>query len=222
MKLVYAVWGADLDRSLRGADVRDALRSAGASRLQVNLDDADVADAHLRITHFDQPVPAVVSVWTDGEVDAVSAVVAALGDHALGWEVEETVRLVPPATADGERTDMLSQIGFLRIPSELDEQEWLRRWQGEHTQVAIDTQASFGYIQNRVLRAVLGDSDVAAVVEELFSNEAATDMHAWYGSGGDDAELRRRLGLMIDSVTRFGAHTNLDSVPTSRYAWDLA
>lgn len=222
MKLMYAVWGPDLGRTLHGAGLRADLAAAGASRLQVNLDDAAVADAQLRITAFDEPVPAVVSVWTEADADPVSAVVSALAGRALGWEVEETVRLVPPTAADGERTDALAQIGFLRIPADLDEAEWLHRWQGQHTQVAIDTQASFGYVQNRVLRSVLGESDVAALVEELFVNEAATDMHAWYGSGGDDAELQRRLGLMIESVTRFGAHTDLDSVPTSRYTWALS
>jgi hypothetical protein len=77
-------------------------------------------------------------------------------------------------------------------------------------------------VQNRVLRTVLGSDRVDALVEELFPMEAMTDLHAFYGSGGDDAELRRRLGLMIESVTRFGAHANLDCVPTSRYDDRLA
>ena len=52
--------------------------------------------------------------------------------------------------------------------------------------------------------------------------EAMTNVHAFYGSGGDDAELQRRLTVMIESVTRFGAHENLDILPTSRYVYDLA
>ena len=104
----------------------------------------------------------------------------------------------------------------------MDSAEWLHLWQGLHTSVAIETQATFGYIQNRVLRNVLGDERVDALVEELFPMPAMTDMHAFYGSGGDDAELQRRLGLMIESVSRFGADRNLDSVPTSRYLYDLA
>lgn len=222
MKFMYALWGAGLDQSLHAPELRDALHTAGASRLQVNVDDADVAPTRLRITHFDTPVNAVVSVWTETEPTAISELLAGTADRCVGWEVEETVRLVPPPVADGERTPALAQIGFLRIPAELTPEEWLHRWQGQHTTVAIETQATFGYVQNRVVRTVLGDSRVDALVEELFPMAAMTDPHAFYGSGGDDAELQRRLGLMVESVTRFGAHTNLDSVPTSRYVYELA
>ncbi|MBP2453131.1 hypothetical protein JOF57_003044 [Mycolicibacterium lutetiense] len=224
MKFMYALWGSDLDQSLRAPELRDALHTAGASRLQVNVDDADVAPTRLRITHFDTPVNAVVSIWTETETEptAISELLTGAADRCVGWEVEETVRLVPPPVADGERTPALAQLGFLRIPAELTPEEWLHLWQGQHTTVAIETQATFGYVQNRVLRSVLGDSRVDALVEELFPMAAMTDPHAFYGSGGDDAELRRRLGLMVESVTRFGAHTNLDSVPTSRYVYELA
>ena len=175
----------------------------------------------LRITTFDNPVPAVVSVWTDAGVDPdpISDLLAAISQRSAGWEVEETVRLVPPSVANGVRTTALAQIGFLRIPAELDPADWLEIWQGQHTSVAIDTQDTFGYVQNRVLRTVHGTERVDAVVEELFHMAAMTDVHAFYGSGGDDAELQRRMTLMVESVMRFGAHTNLDSVPTSRYCY---
>ncbi|WP_343907335.1 hypothetical protein [Nocardioides aquiterrae] len=46
-------------------------------------------------------------------------------------------------------------------------------------------------------------------------------MHAFYGSGGDDAELHRRLGELMASVARIGADRDLDLVPTSRYLYEL-
>ncbi|MDH6197325.1 hypothetical protein M2272_003978 [Mycobacterium frederiksbergense] len=222
MKFMYALWGSGLDQSLRAPALHEALHAAGVSRLQVNVDDADVAPTQLRITAFDAPVNAAVSVWTETEPTAISELLAGAAHRCAGWEVQETVRLEPPPVADGERTPALAQIGFLRIPADLTPEEWLYRWQGQHTTVAIETQATFGYVQNRVLRTVLGHDRVDALVEELFPMAAMTDPHAFYGSGGDDAELQRRLGLMIESVTRFGAHTNLDSVPTSRYVYELA
>ncbi|BBZ58032.1 hypothetical protein [Mycolicibacterium phocaicum] len=223
VKLIYALWGTGLDTTLRAPELHEQLRAAGATRLQVNVDDADVAAAMLRITTFDSPVPAVVSVWTaaDTDPDAVSAVLARVAERSAGWEVEETVRLVPPAVENGVRTTALAQIGFLRIPADLDPADWLQIWQGQHTTVAIDTQDTFGYVQNRVLRTVHGTERVDAVVEELFHMAAMTDVHAFYGTGGDDAELQRRMTLMVESVIRFGAHTNLDSVPTSRYCYAL-
>jgi hypothetical protein len=219
---MYALWGTALAPALRAPELREALRAAGAIRLQVNVDDTDVAAAKLRITTFDSPVCAVASVWTEGEPGGFSELLAGTAERSTGWEVAERTPLVPPPTADGQRCPALAQIGFLRIPADLTADEWLHRWQGLHTSVAIQTQATFGYVQNRVLRAVHGTDRVDALVEELFPMAAMTDLHAFYGSGGDDAELRRRLALMIESVTRFGAHENLDVLPTSRYVYELA
>ncbi len=47
-------------------------------------------------------------------------------------------------------------------------------------------------------------------------------MHAFYGSGGDDAELNRRLTELMASVARFGADHDLDLVPTSRYLYEVS
>jgi hypothetical protein len=218
---MYALWGEGLDAGLRAPELREALRAAGARRLQVNVDDEQVAAAKLRITHFDSPVQAVVSVWTERDPGGVSRLLSRSAARCVGWEVEERVPLVPPDHGDGVRADALAQIAFLRIPDGMEQAEWLHLWQGLHTSVAIETQATFGYVQNRVLRVVLGDERVDALVEELFPMQAMTDIHAFYGSGGDDAELGRRLGMMIESVSRFGADRNLDSVPTSRYLFDL-
>lgn len=222
MKFMYALWGADLGPALRQPECHAALRATGATRLQLNIDDADVAPAKLRITTFDAPVHAVLSVWTEAiDPAGITSVVAGLAERCAGWEVQERMPLVPPPTADGARCPALAQLGFLRIPADLDAGEWLHRWQDLHTSVAMQTQATFGYVQNRVIRSVHGSEQVDALVEELFPMAAMTDVHAFYGSGGDDTELRRRLALMIDSVTRFGAHENLDIVPTSRYLYDL-
>lgn len=221
MKAMYALWGSGLDSALHAPRLREELRFAGATRLQVNADDEDVAPAKLRLSTFEEPVRAVVSVWTEDDPDGPSALLASVAERSAGWEVEERIPLVPPPAADGQRSPAYAQMGLLRIPAQLDPGEWLRLWQGLHTSVAIETQATFGYVQNRVLRTILGNDRVDALVEELFPMAAMTDVHAFYGSGGDDAELRRRLALMIDSVTRFGAHANLDVVPTSRYVYEL-
>ena len=47
------------------------------------------------------------------------------------------------------------------------------------------------------------------------------DVHAFYGSGGDDAELSRRMTELMASVNRIGADRDLDLVPGSRHLWDL-
>ena len=106
--------------------------------------------------------------------------------------------------------------------ADLDRDEWLHRWLEHHTPVAIETQATFGYLQNIVTRAVTPDAPhVDAIVEELFPSAALDDMHAFYGSDGDDAELTRRITRLMESVATIGADRHLDLVPTSRYLFNL-
>ncbi|MCW2848533.1 MAG: hypothetical protein JWR90_2507 [Marmoricola sp.] len=221
MKLVLALWDAD-HQQLLGEDLRITLRQAGATRLQLNLDDDHIPDEVLRLEHFDEPLTSVVSVWADRPVD----VVAALRPYAAriaGWQVEERQPLVPPDVADGARLDGLAQVAFLRKPAELEYADWQTHWQGPHTQVAMDTQATFGYVQNRVTDRLTDDTPaVDAIVEELFPAEAMHDIHAYYGSNGDNNELDRRLMLLMESVARMGADHDLDVVATSHYAWDLS
>ncbi len=207
--------------ALRGAPASlDPLRELGVTRVQLNLDDHHVAPA-LRIPFSDPPIAGFVSVW-DGDPAAVAAVLPVLA----GWEVEERRPIEPPETWDGSRTDALANVAVLRRPDELPPAEWRHRWLVDHTPVAIATQAAFGYLQNVVVDPVtpLPDSlaGVSALVEELFPPAGMHDMHAFYGSDGDDAELAARIERLMASVARFGADRDLDLVPTSRYLTDLA
>ena len=220
-KLIYLVWGDDLAATLHEESLRSHLAQAGATRLQLNIDDEHVAAA-MRIPTFERPVGAVVSVWTDGRAGDITAALQKAADRVHGWRVEERRRLDPPEVYDGSRADALANVAVLRRPAELSRQEWLRRWMVEHTPIAIRTQATFGYVQNIVEDPVTPDApEVSAFVEELFPSAALTDMHAFYGSGGDDAELSRRLTELMASVARIGADRDLDLVPTSRYLYDL-
>jgi hypothetical protein len=218
-KLMFALRDAD-HAALRDAALRAGLAGAGVRRLQLNLDDADVAPA-LRLD-TGVPISAVVSVWSDGDAAPVAAVLRAAAGRVDGWRVDEHRRLDPPGVPDGARADALANVAVIRRPAELDRDEWLRRWLIEHTPVAIRTQATFGYVQNVVVAAVTeGAPPVGGLVEELFPSAGITDPHAFYGSGGDDAELKRRFGELMASVARIGADRDIDLVPSSRYLYDL-
>jgi hypothetical protein len=221
VKLVLGLWDADR-AALLGEDLRLALRAAGATRLQVNLDDDDIPDTVLRLEHFDDQLTCVVSVWTEGSADSVLALLRPLASTIAAWEVEEHQPLVPPDVPDGQRADALSQVAFLRRPAEMAYDDWRAHWQGPHTQTAIETQATFGYIQNRVTGRLTDETPhVDAIVEELFPSEAMHDIHAYYGSGGDNMELDLRLIRLMESVATMGADHDLDVVPTSRFTFDL-
>jgi hypothetical protein len=222
-KIMIALHRPDLRDVLFSGEFRATLASVGAGAVAVNVDDADVAPA-LRFGP-NQPISAVVSVWADSATAGVVAAVANAVDepdlHA--YRVTEKVRLDPPSVPDGERLDALAQVALLRRPADMSRADYLEYWQVRHTPIAIRTQNTFGYIQNIVDEALTPSSpDIAAIVEEHFPMAALTDAHAFYGSRGDEAELNRRMGELMASVSRFGADQGLDLVPTSRYHWDLA
>jgi hypothetical protein len=152
----------------------------------------------------------------------VSTALNQVATRVHGYAVDERRRLDPPEAWDGTRADALANVAILRRPEDLPREEWIRRWMVEHTPVAIRTQATFGYVQNIVTGpATDGAPQVDALVEELFPGRGITDMHAFYGSGGDDAELHRRIGELMASVARIGADHDLDLVPTSRYLYEV-
>lgn len=223
-KLMYVLWGDDLPAKLLDPALRERLATVGVTRLQVNVDDEAVAPA-MRIPTSDSPIGAIVSVWTerDGEPDGpVTDVLAPLADRLAGYEIYERQPIPPPAIGDGERMDTLANIAVLRRPEELSREQWIHHWLVDHTPVAKVTQATFGYVQNVVVRPVTADApQIDAMVEELFPSAGMTDMHAFYGSGGDDAELNDRFTRLMTSVARFGADRDLDLVPSSRYVFAI-
>ena len=67
---MFLLWGDDPE--VRDPDWHARLAATGVRRLQVNVDDEQVAGA-LRLQTFDDPVRAVVSVWTPGDAPAGAA-----------------------------------------------------------------------------------------------------------------------------------------------------
>ena len=221
---MFLAWGDDLSTRLRDERLHARLASAGVRRLQLNLDDDEVAPA-MRIATGPDHVDAVVSVWADDDSSsgAATAILGELAPRLAGWEVEERRPIPPPETASGERLDALANVAVLQRPDDLDREVWLHRWLVEHTPIAIATQATFGYVQNLVTQPLTPDPPrrVDALVEELFPTAGMVDMHAFYGSGGDARELDERLTRLMASVARIGFDHDLDLVPSSRFVYDL-
>jgi len=228
-KVILTLRGVDADDAwcarLRAKVAADLL-DIGLPGLAINVRDADVRESLMTLTTMDPPVVAFVSVWAQQsygtQLQAATALLRKECDDVAAYLVTESVPLPPPSTVPGQRTAGLANVALLRRPADLDEATWLSRWHIDHTPVAIETQSTFGYTQNAVVRALTPDAPVVdAIVEELFPMAGMTDPHAFYGSGGDQAELDRRLTELMASVARFGADKGLDLVPTSRYVWSL-
>lgn len=233
-KVILALRGADLGERLLRPSLREQLAGVGATAVQVNLDDADVAPA----LRFDpgRPVTALVSVWTGADAESAVGTVAefAGGSELRAYRVTERVRLDPAPVPNGVRSDVFAQVALLRKPASMTWESYLQDWMVRHTPIAIRTQNTSAYVQNTVEDVLTPEApevpevpeipetpEVSAIVEEHFPMAALTDPHAFYGSGGDDAELQRRSDELMASVARFGGDQGLDLVPTSRYFWAL-
>jgi len=202
-------------------DVAQKLLDTGVPGLAINVRDDVVSESLMTLTTLNPPVLALVSMWTDqyyGEqIRTATTLLSNVCDQVAAYLVTESVPLAPPHTEPGRRTPGFANVALLRRPAELDEATWLARWHDDHTQVAIDTQSTFGYTQNAVVRALTDDSPpISAIVEELFPIEATSDLHAFFGAA-DDADLNDRMARMVASTSAFGANRDIDTVPTSRY-----
>ena len=233
-----AIDGERLGELLR-TEVAPALLRAGAHGVQVNVVDTAVAPAaSLRILTSPSPADALVSVWVDSANDALrrpfDALVATGPWTWAAYLVTESVPLhragtdphgdgrsreaaTAVATEDG-RTPGFAQVAFFRRPESLPRHEWLARWLDDHTQVAIDTQSTFVYVQNVVARVLTpGATPWDAVVEECFPAAAMTDPHVFFDAEGDDERLAANQGAMFDSVQRFIDLATIEVIATSRY-----
>jgi hypothetical protein len=225
-KVIITLRGAAADdawcKALR-SDVADDLLALDLPGLAVNVQDEPVRASMMTLTTLDPPVVALVTVWTQQSYGApLNAALARLQEvcsDVAAYLVTESVPLPPPSPGPGQRTDGLANVALLRRPADLDPQSWFYRWHIDHTPVAIATQSTFGYTQNAVVRSLTpGAPHLDAIVEELFPLEATNDLHAFFGAA-DDADLADRMNRMVASTSAFGANTNVDTVPTSRYVF---
>lgn len=231
-KLICLLWaeaGADREQFNAGLIERlvPALADAGASRIRLNLEDAQVADgAPLRQSRGHRQHDAVVQFWLPSANalfrGATNRVLAAESAFWHGWVVTESTIIAnaahPPVR--GERTQGWAQTAFLTLPERLTHAQWLELWQDHHTRVAIETQANFEYVQNLVVRPLAPDAPpYVAIVEECFPEAALTDPLAFFDAVGDPARFRAHLDRMMASCDRFIERGTIDVIPTSQFCF---
>jgi len=223
-KILYPVWksaeqDADDFREALLNKVAPALLVAGIRGLRISVvDNAVTPAAGLRQESLGPGLDGMLSVWVDSATtrQPLEAIIAAHCERLCGYLVTESEPLCSD-TPVGARTEGMCQIVFLHRPERLSEAQWLEIWQGSHTQVAIDTQSTFGFRQNVVVRVLTdGAPPVDAIVEENFPDAAMSSPHAFYNVETDE-QLQANLKAMIDSCARFIDFDRLTVVPTSEY-----
>ena len=227
-KLVYVIWKRPEDslerfkEEILGRTAR-ALMELGAQGLSVNLADELSAYAQERqITCMEEPVAGTISVWLNTVLDRkpIEEVIAGITARFAGYLVLESVPIVntTEVVPKGERTPGITTVAFLQIPEGMAYETWREQWQGHHTQVAIETQSTFLYIQNVIVRPLTQDAPPwKAIVEEGFPAEAATDQMVFFNAGGSQEKLAENQQRMLDSCAKFIDFDTLESHPMSTY-----
>ena len=151
--------------------------------------------------------------------DERGACEALLGEHAralAGYLVVESRPIVhtPPV---GRRAPGANLVTCITKRADIDEARFLDLWNNEHRAVALETQSTFAYVRNAIVRSLTADAPAFdGIVEEGFPIEALSDPHVWYDCRSQD-EYERRLKRMIDSVTAFLDLGVIESMPMSEY-----
>ena len=227
-KLIYSIWKAeDVDtaafRDQLLQQLSPDLIALNCQHLRICIaDEAVAAAAPYIISSDDDLVSGLITFWVDSYIyrDALESVIAQHVSRYAGYAVWESAPLVEPEAQRpvGQRSPGMCEVVFLRKPDRLSHEEWLSIWHQQHTQVAIDTQSTFGYRQNVVVQGLTQDAIAHdAIIEEIFPAEAIDSRQGFYAAGDDEALYQAREQAMIDSCSKFIDFERMDCIPMSQY-----
>lgn len=228
-KLIYPVWKKP-DQSTaewRSALLNDfspnALEDLDIRGLRICIDDEQVAEAaHYRM-EASQPVPqGIISIWFNSYLQrgTIEQALAKYCSHFHCYQVTESEPLNNKdfEVNEGQRSPGMSQVVFLQKPPRLNREQWLDIWHNSHTPIAINTQSSYGYRQNVVVRSLsYAAPHYDAIIEENFPQAAISSRAAFYSAEGNPELLTERQNTMIESCMRFIDFDKIDCIPMSEY-----
>ncbi len=225
-KLIFAFWDEParqerLNQALLGP-VRERLESEGVYRLRVNVPDDAVAKGQSLYPEMagDRPA-ALISFFVNTARDIkgpLAAVASAGAARAFGYETVESTPLPVHTVADGKRPVGFTQVAFFRRLPGQSQEDFLRIWLDSHTAVAIETQSTFFYQQNPVLRSLdPAAPQFDAIVEESFPDAAMEDWEVYFNAVGAPDKLQAHRARMSESCARFIDFTTIKLLITSEY-----
>ncbi len=225
-KLVYVVWKRegdsheDFKRRLHD-EVVPALKTVPVERIRVSVTD-DVVAHGTPIGTMDPGKSGIVTCWIEQSQDhaAVEAILDPACGRAEGYLVVESRPIIGKEldTQPGERTPGSAQVTCIVKREGLSHEEFLAVWYGEHRAVATDTQDTFGYVRNEIVRALTPNAPAwTAVVEENFPIEALTNPEVFYDAVGDPEKLKRNAKIMMDTCSKFLDLSKIEAHHCSQY-----
>jgi hypothetical protein len=186
------------------------------------VDDDVAAGAKLHLGKLDPRPSGQVSFWLEQSQEraACEALLADACSRSAGYLVVESRPLVNTTrrAPAGGRTPGFALVSCIEAKDGLGKDEFIRLWYTVQRDTAIETQSTFGYVRNEIVRALTPDAPRwDAIVEENFPIGALDDPAVFYDAAGDPDELRRNQERMFRAVETFLALDRVESHPMSEY-----
>ena len=164
---------------------------------------------------------ALLTFWLECSQDRgpLEERIAYFSEKMAGYLVVESRPMVyespvPP----GERTPGFNLVGFILPKAGMAHDAFVKHWYEVQRDTAIETQRSFNYVRNEVVRPLTaGAPPWNAIVEEGFPSEVLDDPHGFYDADGSEERYQALLARMMASVEAFIDMANIDSHPMSEY-----
>ncbi len=230
-KISYVIWkpagvsDVAFRDQLVGDTAKRILDTPGVHGLSILCpDETTEALAPARITQVDDPHCGMVNVWVD-LADAldrapIELAVRDVTARLVGYLMVESVPLLNTThtAAVGARTPGTTLMTSITPKEGMAYDAFLEHWQVIQREVAMETQCTYRYVRNVVVRPLTkGAPPWAGIVEEGFPTEAVTDPMLWYKANGSQEKLEENRGRMIESVSAFLDLSKIESHPTSEY-----
>lgn len=231
-KVIYAMWrdprrpAQEWCQVLR-TELPAHLLALGARSVQVNVFDEHAWAGTDHIQGKEPLIECVVQVWLDSANDSprqpFDSVIEAASWQMAAYLVCESVLQtgLPRVEERGARTPCFSQMALFRCLPTLTREQWWQLWRNSHSDIMLETQGSFYYAQNLVVRALtFGAPAFDAIAEECFPEAALTDPQVFFDAVGDDAKLQANRATCMESISRFIDFGAIAVIPTSQYRFD--
>ena len=225
-KLAYQLWKKDDDslENFKEALLKNLSKDIGelVQELQINIADADVETANDLVQSNYPPSPNAVifiKVKSYFSADTLESYLEKITNKIHGFVVSESIILNKPEKSPlGSRSEGFSQVVFLEKPATMSAFDWFDHWTNYHTEIAIQTQSNFIYVQNTVVRPLQKASpSFIAIIEECFPSEAMTDPEVFYNAKNNPEQFAKHAQIMMDSCEKFIDFKKIEVIPTSRY-----
>lgn len=215
-KLIPELQGLDA-KSISFGICNDAVKAASEKRYLTTATDYTI------YLSFFLPTALMLDGWLENDSAKKLTKLLKTTSRYDRYVVNESLVLDPANSLQSNQVNIQRVPGWMQLalltkPEKMNRQDWLETWLYSHTQIAVETQSTFGYVQNLVQR-FLPDTRFAldGVVTEHFPDAAMTSLEAFYAADDDPQKQQENEQAMMESCARFIDFTSINVIPMSAF-----